>query len=191
MGGGRWKIFAQDGRAITLPGRSSKRGNDLHLWSDHNGPWMEWRFIYTQNGRRHLVIPSRSSSSRPSNNSGGSGRLDAALANTGGNYFRTVSYRNYLSDNRGNKILNYLNSVSKKSDQWKKIVDIANDVVKNRNSAVKLNVLRDLSRVSIKKASGFLEKVAVKAYQKRLSQIAGRERNRTAKTYLERIKNKF
>jgi hypothetical protein len=52
-------------------------------------------------------------------------------------------------------------------------------------------VLGQLSSVNVLKADGFLEKVAVKAYQKRLGQLAARERHSTAKRYLENIKNKF
>jgi hypothetical protein len=64
-------------------------------------------------------------------------------------------------------------------------------VSKNRNNVVKLMVLGQLSSVNVLKADGFLEKVAVKAYQKRLGQLAARERHSTAKRYLENIKNKF
>jgi hypothetical protein len=123
--------------------------------------------------------------------SGGSGRLDAALADTGGNYFRTVSKSDFIRDNSGNKMVNYLNSVSKKSDQWKKIVDIADDALKNRDSWVAWYVLSNLTRVNIKKPSGFLEKVAVKAYQKRLSQLESRARNSSLKRKLKKIKNNF
>lgn len=43
--GGRWKIYSDDGRAICLDERSSDNGRNVHLWEDHERPWMEWFFI--------------------------------------------------------------------------------------------------------------------------------------------------
>jgi hypothetical protein len=103
-GGGRWKIFAQDGRVVTLPNRSSKRGHNLHLWDDHNGPWMEWALIQQRNGRNYRFYPRQTASSAPvqqNNVSSNSGRLDAALNDTGGNYFSVVNYGDFRRDNQG------------------------------------------------------------------------------------------
>jgi len=40
----RYKIYIATGKAICTP-RSFGDGTPVHIWSDHEGPWMEWRFI--------------------------------------------------------------------------------------------------------------------------------------------------
>jgi hypothetical protein len=48
MGDGRFKIFYRNKKALCLAGRSSNNGSNVHLWGDHNGPWMEWYLIDVQ-----------------------------------------------------------------------------------------------------------------------------------------------
>ncbi len=48
LGEGRFKIFTHWGRVLCTP-RNFENGSNVHTWTDHNGPWMEWYFISPQN----------------------------------------------------------------------------------------------------------------------------------------------
>jgi hypothetical protein len=46
LGNGRFKIFDQNsGKVLCLAGRSSVNRSNVHLWDNHDGPWMEWYLI--------------------------------------------------------------------------------------------------------------------------------------------------
>ncbi|MDX9846098.1 MAG: RICIN domain-containing protein [Tenuifilaceae bacterium] len=46
LGNGRFKIYDQNsGKALCLANRSSSNRSNVHIWDDHNGPWMEWYLI--------------------------------------------------------------------------------------------------------------------------------------------------
>lgn len=45
VGGGRFKIFAKSGKVITVNGQKTDNGTNVHLWTDHNGAWLEWYLI--------------------------------------------------------------------------------------------------------------------------------------------------
>ena len=52
QGNGRFKIFDKNsGKVICLAGRSSKNRSNVHIWDNHNGPWMEWYLIDAQTRR--------------------------------------------------------------------------------------------------------------------------------------------
>jgi hypothetical protein len=49
LGNGRFKIFDRNsGKAICLAGRKNANGTNVHIWDDHDGPWMEWYLIDTK-----------------------------------------------------------------------------------------------------------------------------------------------
>lgn len=45
VGNGKFKIFNENGKLITLAGRSSDNGSQVQMWDDHNGEWTEWLLI--------------------------------------------------------------------------------------------------------------------------------------------------
>jgi uncharacterized protein (TIGR02145 family) len=46
LGNGRFKIYDRNsGKALCLAGRKNSNGTNVHIWDDHNGPWMEWYLI--------------------------------------------------------------------------------------------------------------------------------------------------
>ncbi len=53
LGNGRWKIYTSWGRVLCTP-RSFANGANVHTWSDHEGPWMEWFFIESQTNNADL-----------------------------------------------------------------------------------------------------------------------------------------
>ncbi len=72
LGNGRFKIYDKNsGKAICLAGRSSKNRSNVHIWDDHNGPWMEWYLIDAQT--RRAFVPGREATTSTS----------AATTNTG------------------------------------------------------------------------------------------------------------
>lgn len=49
LGNGRFKIYdLNSGKAFCLANRSSANGSNVHIWDDHDGPWMEWYLIDAQ-----------------------------------------------------------------------------------------------------------------------------------------------
>lgn len=47
---GNVKIYDQNGMALCLAGRSYANGSNVHIWEDHDGPWMEWVVITASTG---------------------------------------------------------------------------------------------------------------------------------------------
>jgi len=45
LGGGKYKIIAQNGRVICANGRESKNGTNVNIWEEHDGAWTEWYLI--------------------------------------------------------------------------------------------------------------------------------------------------
>lgn len=45
MGNGRFKIFNENGKMITVNGRSSDNGSEIQMWDNHDGSWSEWYLI--------------------------------------------------------------------------------------------------------------------------------------------------
>ncbi len=46
LGNGKFKIYDfNSGKPICLAGRSNTNGSNVHIWDDHDGPWMEWYLI--------------------------------------------------------------------------------------------------------------------------------------------------
>jgi len=48
LGNGRFKIYTTAGMVICLDGRKNTNGTNVHIWADHDGPWMEWYLIDTE-----------------------------------------------------------------------------------------------------------------------------------------------
>ncbi|MGE0079438.1 MAG: RICIN domain-containing protein [Bacteroidales bacterium] len=49
LGNGRFKIYdLNSGKPICLAGRKNANGTNVHIWDDHDGPWMEWYLIDAQ-----------------------------------------------------------------------------------------------------------------------------------------------
>ncbi len=72
LGNGRFKIYDKNsGKAICLAGRSSKNGSNVHIWDDHNGPWMEWYLIDANTKRAY--IPKNKPTGRPTGRPSSSG----------------------------------------------------------------------------------------------------------------------
>lgn len=44
LGNGRFKIYAENGKVVCT-GREATNGANIHIWDDHDGPWMEWYLI--------------------------------------------------------------------------------------------------------------------------------------------------
>jgi len=60
QGNGRFKIFDKNsGKVICLAGRSSKNRSNVHIWDNHNGPWMEWYLIDAQTRKAFVPGPSK------------------------------------------------------------------------------------------------------------------------------------
>ena len=58
LGNGRFKIFDKNsGKAICLAGRSNSNRSNVHIWDDHNGPWMEWYLIDVQTKKPFIPKP--------------------------------------------------------------------------------------------------------------------------------------
>jgi hypothetical protein len=55
---GRFKIFDRNGRVLCLARRSSANGSNVHIWGDHDGPWMEWYLIDVET--KEVFIPRQS-----------------------------------------------------------------------------------------------------------------------------------
>lgn len=58
LGNGRFKIYNQNGKIITLSNRSSGNNSNILIWDDHNGEWTEWYFIDTNTNKP--FIPGKS-----------------------------------------------------------------------------------------------------------------------------------
>ncbi|MGE0079580.1 MAG: RICIN domain-containing protein [Bacteroidales bacterium] len=56
LGNGRFKIYDRNGKVLCLAGRSNKNGSNVHIWSDHDGPWTEW-FLISRTGGGTVFIP--------------------------------------------------------------------------------------------------------------------------------------
>jgi hypothetical protein len=49
LGNGKFKIYDfNSGKAICLAGRNNANGTNVHIWDDHDGPWMEWYLLDAQ-----------------------------------------------------------------------------------------------------------------------------------------------
>ena len=49
LGNGRFKIYdGNSGKALCLADRNNANGTNVHIWDDHDGPWMEWYLIDTK-----------------------------------------------------------------------------------------------------------------------------------------------
>ncbi len=42
LGGGKYKIYAANGKILTTANRSAENGANVQLWDDHDGAWTEW-----------------------------------------------------------------------------------------------------------------------------------------------------
>ncbi len=51
VGNGRFKIFNENGKVITLANRSSQNGSQVQMWDDQNGDWTEWCLISTKTNK--------------------------------------------------------------------------------------------------------------------------------------------
>lgn len=45
LGNGRYKIEAKTGGYLCLDGRRNGNGTNIHIWENHDGPWMEWYLL--------------------------------------------------------------------------------------------------------------------------------------------------
>ncbi|MFP4556305.1 MAG: RICIN domain-containing protein [Bacteroidales bacterium] len=78
LGNGRFKIYDKNsGKAICLAARSSANRSNVHIWDDHNGPWMEWYLIDAQT--RRAFVPGREATTSTSTATTNSGSI-ASLA---------------------------------------------------------------------------------------------------------------
>lgn len=66
LGQGRFKIFDYNGKVVCLANRSNQNGANVHVWDNHDGPWMEWYLIDAQS--RQTYIPQESYASKPNTN---------------------------------------------------------------------------------------------------------------------------
>ncbi len=48
LGNGKFRIYTTSGMALCLNNRNSKNGSNVHIWADHEGPWMDWYLIDTE-----------------------------------------------------------------------------------------------------------------------------------------------
>jgi hypothetical protein len=82
LGNGRFKIYNQNGKAVTLSNRTAN-GSNVHIWDDHDGPWMEWYLIDTETNKvfspeNNDAVPSNISSIGYNGNSCGESKTLAA-----------------------------------------------------------------------------------------------------------------
>ena len=63
LGNGRFKIFDYNGKVLCLANRSSNNGSNVHIWDNHDGPWMEWYLIDAQSGQPYIPKESHASMS--------------------------------------------------------------------------------------------------------------------------------
>ncbi|MGE0079443.1 MAG: RICIN domain-containing protein [Bacteroidales bacterium] len=54
MGNGRFKIFDINGKVLCLADRSNHNGANVHIWDNHDGPWMEWYLIDVQTKKAYV-----------------------------------------------------------------------------------------------------------------------------------------
>ena len=68
LGNGRFKIFAQN-KKVVCTGREPHNGTNIHLWSDHEGLWMEWYLIDAETNKPFIPKGSEIDITAVSNNS--------------------------------------------------------------------------------------------------------------------------
>lgn len=56
LGNGKFKILTATAMVICLNNRSSENGSNIHLWEDHEGPWMEWYLIDTETKKPFIPL---------------------------------------------------------------------------------------------------------------------------------------
>ncbi|MFP4557785.1 MAG: RICIN domain-containing protein [Bacteroidales bacterium] len=58
LGNGRFKIYDRNsGKAICLAGRKNANRTNVHIWENHNGPWMEWYLIDVKTKKAFVPKP--------------------------------------------------------------------------------------------------------------------------------------
>ncbi len=69
MGEGRFKLYGQNNYVLCTDGRKSKNGTNVHLWADHEGPWMEWVLIKRGSSRKKYIPTVKTQISKITTNS--------------------------------------------------------------------------------------------------------------------------
>ena len=51
---GRFKIYTVNHKVLTIKGRTSKNGNNVHIWEKNSGKWNEWYLIDAETGKKFI-----------------------------------------------------------------------------------------------------------------------------------------
>lgn len=152
LGNGRFKIYDRNsGKAICLAGRKNANGTNVHIWDDHNGPWMEWYLIDSETGRPFIPKSKANFTSWISSNN--TTVID--------NYLKDVSSSQLASDDRGS-----IKGAMDKLDataQVNVMVTLMNSVLKNNDKNARRHIYTQLENVNYKKMP-FLVKAIMSAH---------------------------
>lgn len=152
LGNGRFKIYDRNsGKALCLAGRKNANGTNVHIWDDHNGPWMEWYLIDTETGRPFVPKSKANFASWISSNN--TTVID--------NYLKDVSSGQLASDDSGS-----IRGTMDKLDataQVNGVVTLMNSVLKNDDKNARNHIYTQLENVNYKKIP-FLVKAIMTAH---------------------------
>ncbi len=190
LGDGRWKIYTLAGRAICLAGRNHGNGSNVHIWGDHDGPWMEWYFIDVNNSQKLEPV----GYSQPVEKKE-STRITMKQA-TGNDtlyrdqYFKLVDNEKFNSENSNGELKVHLNGLET-GKQWNAVIGIINNAKQNSDIAAKRSILKAVSEVIIKPASGFAENLLKGPVTKKINDEAASEKDAESKNYIKTVAGKF
>jgi len=198
VGNGRYKIYNKKGKVVCLDGRRSSNGTKVHIWDDHNGPWMEWVLINART--KQIVNPDerKSSYNTPESSTSGHG-LSYYISHKNDTMIkrlvRNASYSDFRSQDRAgfkSRLTIYLDSL-----KWGKRVALAKDLIKsaanNRDQNAKYYIYRNIakSRLNDNPKKNFLTRAVVNKIAKDISKVRSRERNPSSRSALKQIIRKL
>jgi len=219
VGSRNFKIMSPDGKyVVCLKGQSTKKGTDLHLWTDYDASTTKW--VLREKHTRNMYNPTdyynehyknskkddaenndsgnSNSGNQGSGNSGNYNKINLTLRNAlkssdnAEKYFSKVSYRQLKNDYKRTNVVRTLNGENSKS-QLIMIYKIVKGASSNRTRnklLVRKKIYKSLLNVRIKSGS-FTTKLYAKNVAKRIKGYRSRERHSLLKKYLQRLINKL
>jgi len=102
-------------------------------------------------------------------------------------YFSNTKGAQFNSDNSGNFVQGYLNSMNNATEQWNAILKMVNAIRQNNERYARVQMYGAISEAKIKRGSGFAENLLGGQVKKQINDASAAERDASAKEFLRRI----
>jgi len=185
LGRGKWKIYTSRNYVVCLDNRTSKNGTKVHLWKDHNGPWMEWLLVNPRTKKHFTPTVNKSSNTSSKLSLKESSKTNKLMKQ----FFRTCSYNQFR---KGSKY--FIKSLNEDSEAKRFIIlaDIIKATSQNPDFHVRNIVFLTINYKVKLKSSGFLSKMSQTLLKTAVKKAIENEKKSTVRnriySILQRIK---